>query len=116
MVTNRKDTPHAVLIRAIYPLQGIEFMRVRRRRLESPDEELCIGPGTVSQSLGIHFSDSGKNLSGKEIWIEDRGIKIPSGKIIIGPRVGVDYAGDDALLPLRFRVLHNYFTINETKK
>ena len=109
MVTNRKDTPHAVLIRAIYPLQGIEHMRVRRRRPESPDDELCIEPGTVSQALSIHFSDSGKNLSGKEIWIEDRDIKISSNKIITGPRVGVDYAGDDALLPLRFRVLHNYF-------
>ena len=107
VVTNKKNTPHAVLIRAIYPLEGINQMRIRRRRPKLKDAELCIGPGTVSQALGIHFSDTGKSLLENEIWIEDHGIKIPTSKIIVGPRIGVDYAGKDASLPYRFRVLHS---------
>jgi DNA-3-methyladenine glycosylase len=110
VVTNKKNVPHAVLIRAIYPVAGIEHMISRRRRPKSGIEELCIGPGTVSQALGIHYSDTGKSLLEDEIWIEDRKLKIPDNKIIIGPRVGVDYAGKDALLPYRFRILHNYFS------
>jgi DNA-3-methyladenine glycosylase len=111
VVTNKKNTPHAVLIRAIYPVEGLDQMRIRRKRPNASDAELCIGPGTVSQALGIHFSDSGKSLLGNEIWIEDKGLKIPMKEIIIGPRIGVDYAGKDALLPYRFRVLHSYFAI-----
>jgi DNA-3-methyladenine glycosylase len=107
VVTNKKDTPHAVLIRAIYPVEGISQMRIRRHRANVSDAELCIGPGTVSQALGIHFSDTGKSLLGNDIWIEDKGLKFPPKKIVAGPRVGVDYAGKDALLPYRFRVMHN---------
>lgn len=109
VVTNKENVPHAVLIRAIYPVENIREMQKRRGKKQSPKEKLCIGPGTVSQALGIHFSHTGKSLLGKEIWIEDKGLKIPFNKIIIGPRVGVDYAGKDALLPYRFMVLHDYF-------
>ena len=109
VVTNRKNIPHAVLIRSIFPTEGIEQMRIRRRKPKSDNAELCIGPGTVSQGLGIHFSDTGKSLLENEIWIEDQKLKIPAEKIISGPRVGVDYAGKDALLPYRFRLMHDYF-------
>lgn len=109
VVTNRKGIPHAVLVRALYPVEGIDKIISRRRRPNSPLAELCIGPGTVSQALGIHYSHTGRSLTGNEIWIEDRKLKIPMTKIITGPRVGVDYAGKDALLPYRFRVLHTMF-------
>lgn len=110
VVTNKPGIPHAVLIRAVYPVEGIHEMQIRRRRPATSLSELCLGPGTVSQALGIHYSDSGKSLMQNEIWIEDRKLKIPSPKILSGPRIGVDYAGKDALLPYRFRVLHNYFS------
>jgi DNA-3-methyladenine glycosylase len=106
VVTNRENIPHAVLVRAIYPVEGIDQMFLRRRSPKSNVEELCIGPGTVSQALGIHFRHTGKSLLENEIWIEDKGLAIPTEEIIVGPRVGVDYAGKDALLPYRFRVLH----------
>jgi DNA-3-methyladenine glycosylase len=109
VVTNKKDVPHAVLIRALYPVTGIEQMRIRRNNSNLSLDKLCVGPGTVSQALGIHYSDTGKSLAGNEIWIEDKKLKIPEEKIIIGPRVGVDYAGKDALLPYRFRILHDHF-------
>jgi len=107
IVTGKTDTPQAILVRAVYPVVGEETMRIRRRRPRSSSAELCIGPGTVTQALGIHYSDSGLDLRGNEIWIEDKKIKIPPSTILIGPRVGVDYAGKDALLPYRFRVLHH---------
>ena len=108
IVTNKENIPHAVLIMAIYPVKNIKAMQDRRNKKKNSNENLCIGPGTVSQALGIHYSHSGKSLLGREIWIEDKGIKIPPGKIIIGPRIGVGYAGEDALLPYRFRVLHSF--------
>lgn len=113
VVTNKENIPHAVLIRAIYPVVNFKEMQKRCTNTKSPKEKICIGPGTVSQALGIHYSHSGKSLLGKEIWIEETGIKIPANKIISGPRIGVDYAGKDALLPYRFRVLDNGFLLNQ---
>lgn len=107
VVTNKENIPHAVLIRAIYPVEGFEKMLSRRRRPKATKSDLCIGPGTVSQALGIHFSHTGKSLSGNEIWIEDRKFQIADSKITAGPRIGVDYAGKDALLPYRLRVMHS---------
>ena len=101
VVTNEKNIPHAVLIRAIKPYDGTPEILKRRNR-NSVDGKLCNGPGTVSQGLGIKSSHTGENLLGNKIWIEDKGIKIPKHAIIKSPRIGVDYAGADALLPYRF--------------
>lgn len=111
VVTNKRDIPHSVLIRAIYPVKNIDAMRRRRNKPNSSAGQLCIGPGTVSASMGIHFSETGKSLLGNEIWIEDKGLKIPSGLIMAGPRIGVDYAGQDAALPYRFQVNHKDVSI-----
>ena len=100
VVTNSAEEPHAILIRAIRPLEGIATMTARR----APAKATTGGPGTLSQALGIRTVHSGLDLLGDTIWIEDRGIAIPESTLIIGPRVGVDYAGDDALLPYRFRI------------
>lgn len=109
VVTNAKGIPHAILIRALKPTDGIELMMKRRnltpslRQAQGTGVKLCSGPGTVSQALDIHYSHSGKSLLGKEIWIEDKGVKINPKEIIAGARVGVDYAGEDAKLPYRFK-------------
>jgi DNA-3-methyladenine glycosylase len=102
VVTNSAEVPHAVLIRAILPEKGIPIMMERRQK-EKLVPNLSAGPGTVSEALGIKTSHTGTDLTGKTIWIEDQGLKISSQSIIAGPRVGVDYAGKDALLPYRFR-------------
>jgi DNA-3-methyladenine glycosylase len=44
---------------------------------------------------------------GESIWLEDRGIKFPASKILASPRIGIDYAGEDALLPWRFTIKEN---------
>lgn len=101
VVTNEVDTPHAILIRAIKPMMGIEEM-LRRRKKKKLDSRLTNGPGSLSQALGITTKHNGLPLTGPEIWLEDRNVKIPRGSITATPRIGVDYAGEDALLHWRF--------------
>ncbi len=111
IVTNYKDVPHAILIRAIKPVEGIKTVLERRniptqkdllKQIDSNYKKISGGPGTVSQALGIKTIHSGLDLTGNKIWIEDKGIKVSKKDIIAGPRVGVDYAGEDAKLPYRF--------------
>jgi len=109
VVTNFKNLPDAVLIRAIEPIDGIDIMQKRRKKLEfSPD--LSSGPGILTQCLGITTKYNGVNLCGSEIWIEDNNILIQETQIISSPRVGVAYAQEDAKLPYRFRIKDNKWT------
>ena len=103
VVTNKKNVPHAVLIRAIHPIAGIEEM-LKRRKMKKPLKNLSAGPGTVSQALGIHYSHSGKSLLGKEIWIADKGFVPARNRIVKSKRIGVDYAGDHAKWLYRFTI------------
>lgn len=103
VVTNLADIPHAILIRAIQPTDGVEEM-LRRRQKEKVDRTLAGGPGTLSQALGIKKSHNGLLLTGPTLWIEDRGVVVKDKDIIASPRIGVDYAGDHAQLPWRFRL------------
>ena len=107
VVTNEKDIPHAVLIRGVIPAEGKEIM-LRRAGKDQISKNFGIGPGKVSKILGIHFSHTGLDLTGRDessaasIRIEDRGFRVGKADILSGPRIGVSYAGEDALLPYRF--------------
>ena len=101
VVTNKEDIPHAVLIRAIKPIEGIDII-LKRRKQKVLAKNTSGGPGTISQALGISTKLNGLDLTGKTIWLQDVGIKILGENIINGPRIGVDYAGEDAKLPYRF--------------
>ncbi len=103
VVTNGEDVPHAVLIRAGSPLTGLDAMLARRGK-EKEDRSLLGGPGSLAKALGITTELTGVSLSGDRIWIEDKGIRVPDDMITAGPRVGVDYAGEDALRPYRFLI------------
>lgn len=103
VVTNEENIPHAVLIRSIVPEKGIKLM-LNRRGVKATGKKTFSGPGSVSQALGIHYSDSGLSLFGNKIWIEDIGYKVPPSQIKVTPRIGVDYAGEDARLPYRFLI------------
>ena len=110
IITNVEDKADAVLIRAIEPIENIEVMQ-KRRGIDKPIPQLTAGPGAMSQALGITTSHYGLPLTtGELIWIEDRNVEIPPENIIASPRVGVAYAGEDALLPWRFRVKGNIWT------
>ncbi|MBW7913646.1 MAG: DNA-3-methyladenine glycosylase [Taibaiella sp.] len=105
VVTNAEDIPHAVLIRAVEPLEGVDIMLARRGKPKLTPQ-LTAGPGALSRALGITTGYTGLSLN-THIFIEDRGIKIPPRDIIAGTRVGVAYAQEDAYLPYRFWVKGN---------
>jgi DNA-3-methyladenine glycosylase len=106
VVTNKKDIPHAVLIRALDPIHGINTMLARTGKRVA-DYTLTKGPGNVSKALGIYTKHTGFNLLEEEIYIASDDF-VPNKKDIIAtPRIGVDYAGEDAKLPYRFILKDN---------
>ncbi len=111
VVTHRSGTPHAVLIRAVVPIEGLEMIH-RRRGTGTLRTD---GPALLTKALGIRTEHTGLDLSQGPITIEDHGVRIPRSAIIIGPRIGVDYAGDDALLPYRFRIAPSHPILRSTR-
>ncbi|MGD1844354.1 MAG: DNA-3-methyladenine glycosylase [Salibacteraceae bacterium] len=101
VVTNVEDIPHAVLVRAIRPEHGIDTM-LQRRKLPQLNARFSGGPGTLSQALGITTVLTGTSLLEDVVWLEER--PDHGQEITVGPRIGIDYAGEDALLPYRFRI------------
>jgi len=101
VVTGAAEVPHAVLVRAALPLEG-EALMLKRRGKARRDKTLLAGPGSTACALGITTALTGVSLSGNRLWIEDRGIDVSDADVSCGPRVGVAYAGADALLPWRF--------------
>ncbi|MFT3949467.1 MAG: DNA-3-methyladenine glycosylase [Agriterribacter sp.] len=108
IVTNAKDTPHAVLIRALEPINGIDTM-LKRTGKKNLDKTLTSGPGNVSKALGIFTKHTGANLLDDMIFVADDGFKVNNNNIVATPRIGVDYAGEDALLPYRFVLKGNIY-------
>lgn len=107
VVTNTEGIPHAVLIRAGQPLEGLELMLKRRNKL-SLTPQLTNGPGSLSAALGITTKANASNLRNNSIWIAEH-LNIKTTDITASPRVGIDYAGTDAKLPYRFRIKNNLF-------
>lgn len=106
VVTNKKDTPHAVLVRALEPLEGIPTM-LKRTGKTKLDHTLTRGPGNLSKAMGLYIQHTGFSLFEDIIYIGDDGYKLRKSEIIASPRIGVDYAGPDAELPYRFFVKGN---------
>ena len=108
VVTNSHEVPHAILIRAGEPLKGVKEM-LKRTGKEKLDNTLTRGPGNFSKALGIDTIHSGMSLLDKNMFIADDGFRYKKNEIIASPRIGVDYAGEHALLPYRFYVKGNPF-------
>ena len=108
VVTNLQHVPHAVLIRAVEPVAGIQFMLERTGKIKA-GFDLTRGPGNVSKALGISVKNIGSSLLGDDIFIADDGLKITTIDIQVSARIGVDYAAEDALLPYRFSVRNNKY-------
>ena len=105
IITGPADVPHAILIRAVAPCEGIETI-LKRRNHSRLRRNTAGGPGLVSQALGITRADNGLPVDGNRIWLTaatGRERVTPS-EIRSSRRVGIDYAGEDAGLPWRFRV------------
>jgi DNA-3-methyladenine glycosylase len=104
VVTNQQDIPDAILIRAIQATHGEELIL---KRTGKPQMNLQVtgGPGKVTKALGITLADNGESLQNKRIWIEDRGLDIVNAQILNTTRIGVEYAGNDARLLYRFKLI-----------
>lgn len=110
IVTNVEGKADAILVRAIEPIMNFEIMQ-QRRNLKGLTPKLTAGPGMLTQALGINKKHYGISLTtGEQIWIENRAVEISPEEIVASPRVGIDYAGEDALLPWRFRMKGNRWT------
>jgi len=112
VVTNKKDIPDAVLIRAIEPQEGIHTMLMRTGK-PGFNHTLTKGPGNVGKALGISKAHSGLHLTGNAIFIaQNHPAEDPRLiKQLIGTskRIGVESAGTAALLPYRFYLKGNKF-------
>lgn len=103
IVTNVEGVPHAILIRALEPMEGIDVM-LQRTSKTLLDATLTRGPGNVGKAMGFHTSQTGLLLQSSELFIGDDGFALEEHQVKTSPRIGVDYAGDDALLPYRFYI------------
>ena len=108
VVTGSKGVPHAVLIRGLEPVIGLEHM-LERRKMTSLKPNLTAGPGALARAMGIDKNLNAADLQGDQIWIEERGLHFSNEEIIACPRVGVDYAEDHALLLWRYYIRGNKF-------
>jgi DNA-3-methyladenine glycosylase len=99
IVAASEGEPHAVLIRALEPVRGVELMAARRRKAPT-DRELTNGPGKLTQALTITGADYGRDLCGDSLFLEAP--DNPPGRIGRSPRINVAYAGRWAARPWRF--------------
>lgn len=106
VVTNAKNVPDAVLIRAAEPLQGIDIMQ-ERTGSRTQVHTLTKGPGKMSKALGISKSHSGTLLSKGSIYLADDGYEVSAAVTGTSKRIGIDGAGIDAMLPYRFFIKGN---------
>jgi DNA-3-methyladenine glycosylase len=88
VVTSRKGVPHAVLLRALEPIEGIS--------------DKTWGPGLLCRAMGIDRALNGTDLCADRLWLEPPRGSAPPVRIGSSPRIGVDYAGSWAKRPWRF--------------
>jgi DNA-3-methyladenine glycosylase len=113
VVTNVPDIPHAILVRAVEPAEGVEIMR--RRRPGRSERELTSGPGRLCLAMGIDRTLDKQDLLGDRVWLEE-GVPISGRQIMSGPRVGIDYAEEWVMKPWRFWVRDNPFVSRSGKR
>jgi DNA-3-methyladenine glycosylase len=109
IITNEAGKADAVLIRGLEPTVGIPEMLLRRG-ITTVQRNLTGGPGLLTQALGINTQHYGTDLTGNTIWLEDNQESVDDTLIVASARVGIDYAGDDAALPWRFRLKGSKWT------
>ncbi|MFD0793864.1 DNA-3-methyladenine glycosylase [Mucilaginibacter litoreus] len=114
IVTSSEGQPHAILIRAIQPTEGLDTM-LARRGMDKLKPNITKGPGSVAKAMGISRKINAESLQGDTVWIEDRGLTFADEEVAACPRIGVDYAGEDALLPYRFYVKGNIYVSKPNK-
>lgn len=106
LVIGPQGAPHAILIRGLEPVRGVELM-ARRRSKAADSRDLANGPGKLTQALGITGTDYGRDLCGDTLFLESGdALRRRVGR---SPRINVDYAGAWAARPWRFYERGNRF-------
>ena len=114
VVVGAIGTPHAILIRAVEPIENIEIMRLRRNAKSKNlnqkmlDKNLTSGPGKLCIALGIDKTFNNEDLLGERVWLENFKVFSES-EISSGKRIGIDYAEEFVEKPWRFWVNDNLF-------
>lgn len=106
IVSGTEGMSHAILIRAIEPVAGLEAMR-ERRNIFNNDTKLCQGPGSLAKAMGLSKVHNGLDLQKDVIWIEDKGLAYPKEEIIASARVGMNFEGPYKTIPWRFYIKGN---------
>ena len=88
IVTARKGVPHAVLLRALEPVEGVA--------------DKTWGPGLLCRAMDINLTLNGADLRGEQLWLERPPAPVAPIQITCAKRIGVDYAGHWAQRPWRF--------------
>jgi len=107
VVASERNNPHAVLIRAIEPIEGIELMSVNRYKKDFKDLSkkeilgLGNGPGKLCMSLSIDRNLNGEDLRGDRLWIEDNKEVF---NIVTSKRIGIGYAEEAIHFPYRYYI------------
>jgi DNA-3-methyladenine glycosylase len=113
VVSGVVDTPHAILVRALEPIEGIEIMRARRQL--HPDHNLTNGPGKLCIAMGIDRGLDGADLIGDRVWLEEYE-PVSRRRIARGPRIGIDYAQEWIDKPWRFWIRDNPYVSRYPRK
>ncbi len=108
IVTNDKDIPDAVLVRAVEPIEGIDIM-LKRTGKKNLDYTIARGPGNAGKALGIFKHHSGLKLNSKDLYILEDKFSVSEENIGTSTRIGIESAGQDALLPYRFYIRGNKY-------
>ena len=114
VITNKKEVPHAILIRALDPQNGIDKMRKRRGKKQM-DYSITKGPGSLSAALGISKKHNGYSLQHPQLFIADDGFDFPEKLIAASARIGVESSKEAATYPYRFYIKGNPFVSGKPK-
>lgn len=102
VVTQEKNEPTAVLLRALEPTEGITSMQTHRAAARR-ERDLCNGPAKLCQALGIDRKSNARDLTtDKALWIESASVQTSEDEIVASPRVGIAYAEEWVDKSLRF--------------
>lgn len=115
IVTEKKDVPECVFLRALEPIEGIELMEKRRKTDKL--KNLCSGPGKLCQAMGIDRSCYGLDLLGDKLYVEQPAKKRKAGagqeeeafEIVASKRINIDYAEEAKDFLWRFSIKGNPF-------
>lgn len=111
IVTGQLDQPHAILIRAVEPIVGIDIM-LKRRNMGKIERRMTAGPGSLGKAMGISTHLNGVSLLSTDspVYVTESARDYTPADIIASPRVGVDYAAECKDWPWRFRLKNSKWT------